>query len=231
VIRTAGVFKGKLTAGTGDCSQQVETKHAAVRAGDRGTVFDVIVTDEFTSVVVAQGTVEVWSGDNPGDRRRLGPRGETRIPFAAEGGPDKGSEHYCRRYADEAVSQNAENVKRKCGFTGAAWQSDFQAHYGWCSTGDNWRSAAPREDKNRQSQLAACDRSREYCRKYADEAVSQNAENIKRKCGFKGAAWQSSYQVHYGWCTTGDNWRKYAPRESSNRLEQLDACRKRVQLY
>ena len=38
----------------------------------------------------------------------------------------------CREYANTAVRQNQENLKRRCGFTGPRWSSDFQGHFQWC---------------------------------------------------------------------------------------------------
>jgi hypothetical protein len=38
----------------------------------------------------------------------------------------------CDAYAATAVAQNQQNENFKCGFTGSAWSSDFNAHRTWC---------------------------------------------------------------------------------------------------
>ncbi len=40
----------------------------------------------------------------------------------------------CVDYAREAVSQNEQNLSRSCGYSGPQWQSDYNAHFGWCLT-------------------------------------------------------------------------------------------------
>ncbi|WP_437506363.1 hypothetical protein [Sorangium sp. So ce1099] len=38
----------------------------------------------------------------------------------------------CARYADSAVQQQLENIRRGCGFSGPRWSTDRNGHYNWC---------------------------------------------------------------------------------------------------
>ena len=46
----------------------------------------------------------------------------------------------CKNYADTAVQQNISNINWGCGMSGAAWTSDYNAHYQWCIKG-GWKEA------------------------------------------------------------------------------------------
>jgi hypothetical protein len=62
----------------------------------------------------------------------------------------------CGWYADTAIKQQQRNEQGKCGFTGAAWNSNRQAHLSWCATQtpDRWKSEA----QKREQMLAGCKR-------------------------------------------------------------------------
>lgn len=63
---------------------------------------------------------------------------------------------YCKGYAETAVEQNEENERRRCGFRGRSWNSNIRSHFDWCMSGDNYRTAAPSEERSRRRQLAEC---------------------------------------------------------------------------
>jgi hypothetical protein len=60
----------------------------------------------------------------------------------------------CRWYADTALKQQQQNERRKCGFTGPAWNGDYRAHLAWCAQQppETWRAAA----RERARLLAGC---------------------------------------------------------------------------
>ncbi len=119
---------------------------------------------------------------------------------AALAGADAGA---CNAYARQAVNQNNENLQRNCGFSGPRWQSDHNAHFGWCM-GGGWMMDGPTNEKNaRAADLARCvpkERVDEFCAGYAQTAVRQHTDNQQRRCGFSGARWQSNIAAHRDWC-------------------------------
>ena len=62
----------------------------------------------------------------------------------------------CNWYAETALKQQQRNEQQKCGFTGAEWSLNRQAHLGWCGTQtpDRWKAAA----QKREQMLAGCKR-------------------------------------------------------------------------
>lgn len=38
----------------------------------------------------------------------------------------------CRQYAEKAVQQYNESIKRGCKYTGARWNGNYETHYQWC---------------------------------------------------------------------------------------------------
>jgi hypothetical protein len=60
----------------------------------------------------------------------------------------------CNWYADTALKQQQQNEQRKCGFTGAEWSPNRQAHLAWCGTQppDRWKAQA----QKREQMLAGC---------------------------------------------------------------------------
>ncbi len=127
----------------------------------------------------------------------------------------------CDDYARIAVSQHEQNLRRRCGFTGSRWTSDYNAHYQWCTTVP-WESADS-ETRAREDELRHCRDRRSTCDDYARIAVSQHEQNLRRRCGFTGSRWTSDYNAHYQWCTTVP-WES-ADSETRAREEELRRCR------
>jgi hypothetical protein len=129
--------------------------------------------------------------------------------------------HTCDDYARTAVSQQEQNLRRRCGFTGSRWTSDYNAHYRWC-TSVPWESADS-EMRAREDELRQCKDRRSMCDDYARTAVSQQEQNLRRRCGFTGSRWTSDYNAHYQWCTTVP-WES-ADSEMRAREDELRRCR------
>ena len=121
----------------------------------------------------------------------------------------------CDFYAKQAVYANDRNVQCGCGAKGPQWSSDYSYHYNWCVQGNNVESVVA-EGSARTDLIRRC----WTCCDYANNAVQQNAENIKRSCGFVGPQWSSNYSYHYNWCMSGDNW-KISTGEDKKRGEAL----------
>ncbi len=141
---------------------------------------------------------------------------------AALAGADAGA---CSAYAQQAVAQNNENLQRNCGFSGPRWQSDHNAHYGWCM-GGGWMMDGPaNENKARAAELARCvpkERIDDYCASYAQTAVRQHTDNLQRRCGFSGARWQSDIAAHRDWCMGAG--KAAAAGEQDARVRELAGC-------
>jgi hypothetical protein len=129
----------------------------------------------------------------------------------------------CNKYAKDAVLQNQENLKLKCGLSGSRWSSDYNAHLNWCMSGN--LTMAKGENTERQKALAECKKKR--CDWYTKGAVEYNNYNLKYGCGFTGPQWNSNYNYHYNWCMAGDNI-KYVDAEIMSRNKiylPCDICR------
>ena len=61
----------------------------------------------------------------------------------------------CNQYAEQAVAQQRENLRLKCGFGGPKWSMDGKAHYKWCKEG-NRGSIAGGELEKRENRLKKC---------------------------------------------------------------------------
>lgn len=178
LIRALDFRSGRLYGESGRCAQQVETGPGAVHTNQRGTAYQVALFGQRAQVTVLHGTVDVWVWARPTDRRSVHAYQEAVLtPTSIQGPRDvlrsdarsrtdwrrkfnffrsSQREESCKRYADISVQQNADNLRRSCGFTGATWSSNYGVHYDWCMRGDNWRTAAPREEATRKSSLAQC---------------------------------------------------------------------------
>jgi len=128
----------------------------------------------------------------------------------------------CAQYARRAVEQNQENARRGCGFSGARWHDDYDAHRGWCSTVD--RATADGETAVRDQELARCGGgdNRSRCEGYARRAVEQNQENQRRACGYSGPRWGNDYDGHFSWCMGVEA--EASDQETRARDEELGRC-------
>lgn len=129
----------------------------------------------------------------------------------------------CWAYSTRAVAQAKVNSELYCGFNGAAWHTNWQAHFDWCSGGTI--SVATGEDQNRVKALTSC-LSRnafiEDCNYYASRAVRQFKANKAHTCGFSGPRWHDSYAGHRDWCTK--NYEETVNAEDAQRRKLLTLC-------
>ena len=110
----------------------------------------------------------------------------------------------CRIYAETAISQQKENLRRRCRFSGKQWSTDFRHHYQWCmkvpkAKVDAETRARAEALKHKCAPAHNADK-KQRCRIYAETAVSQQEENARRKCRFKGNEWSLDFNHHYQWC-------------------------------
>jgi hypothetical protein len=129
----------------------------------------------------------------------------------------------CHSYADQAVAYQRLNRQYRCGFRGTTWSSNRAGHYNWCIrvsprariAGHNVRVRMLNRCRGGVNRAAAC-------RQYASLAVRQNLQNLRSRCGYRGARWTSNYRGHYGWCL------RAAPHHSNNesrvRANMLRRC-------
>ena len=114
------------------------------------------------------------------------------------------SEDRCRDYATKAISQNDENLRKRCGYTGESWQSNRRVHFDYCMSVSS--SQARREQEARNKSLNECeatgggDPDETDCRDYAEKAVASAKEAERLGCGYSGDRWTRVYTRHYNWC-------------------------------
>lgn len=113
----------------------------------------------------------------------------------------------CDQYARTAVSQNEENIRKGCGYRGAKWHSNYESHLRWCrGASQNEADAAIKARSNalfdcpKKSKKKRRDRRSSRCEHYAQTAVSQNQENVRRGCGYSGSLWHADSKAHYRYC-------------------------------
>jgi hypothetical protein len=124
----------------------------------------------------------------------------------------------CWDYSSRAVSQNRAQKSLSCGFAGARWQTNWQAHFDWCGTVDI--NIAANEDRAREGGLGAClDRPSfiEDCAYYGARAVRQFQASQALGCGFGGARWQGNYASHQGWCAGGATYQDINSEDAARR--------------
>ena len=139
------VFKGQVsTNGSGIC---IETPHVY---GLVKSKVNIVVTDRETIITVLSGSVTMKRPVN----RILQRHQQVRVSMRGIQSVRSLSDHQlksvfpwrdsssgrqrdpkiaqCRRYAETAVSQQKENLRRGCRFKGDEWSADFDYHYNWC---------------------------------------------------------------------------------------------------
>ena len=128
----------------------------------------------------------------------------------------------CGAYAAAAIAQNDQNKMQGCGFSGPAWQSNFNAHYNWCQ--GVTMADLTKEDNARKNQLKSCSGSgmQQKCQGYANTALMQQQLNLAKSCGYKGAAWHGNYGVHFNWCMKASN--AATAKETNARAGLLSTC-------
>lgn len=137
----------------------------------------------------------------------------------------------CRSYAQRAVDQQRENLRRRCGLRGRPWSANVQGHYNWCR--GVARGVAWGETLNRMNALGLCragggggaatDR---RCRQYAEAAVRQHMTNRRNSCGYRGRRWSDNFSGHYGWCRSVNQ--SFASSETLARGRDLRRCLNRA---
>lgn len=154
------------------------------------------------------------------------------LTVLATGQANANSHLNCDAYAQAAVDQHVKNVKLKCGFGGAAWQSNYNAHKNWCNDPSRTISQISIEDTNRKKALEQCGKGKlviiplqfKDCNKYAQNAIDQQVANVDLKCGFSGPRWSSNYGAHRDWCAQDNVSVQMANNETGSRGFALLGC-------
>lgn len=132
----------------------------------------------------------------------------------------------CSAYAGIAVAQQEQNQALGCGFAGAAWSGDFQAHFQWCSQATVKMANLTAEDNARKAQLQDCaarpQKAQEACIPYAQNAVLAFNMANKAQCGLSGGAWGDDFAGHFNWCLGASPAARDS--ETAARANQLQGC-------
>lgn len=121
---------------------------AANRCGFTGTRWSDRHTDHMTWCQAADSAALAAEAEARAERLR----GCVAARSAAGDSPER---ERCTSYAAAAVDHQRDNLTRQCGFSGEAWNTNWQEHFAWCIAAP----AADAEARNaeRTSQLAeAC---------------------------------------------------------------------------
>jgi hypothetical protein len=62
----------------------------------------------------------------------------------------------CDAYAKAAIAEQQQNLQLGCGFSGPAWQDNYQAHFAWCQSPGIGITHISGEDASRLNALAQC---------------------------------------------------------------------------
>ncbi len=69
---------------------------------------------------------------------------------------------------------------------------------------------------------AGGDGRRQFCSDYATEAVRAQEQNLRNRCGFRGARWNADYSPHYQFCMRVD--RSEPNEETRQRARMINNC-------
>ncbi len=114
----------------------------------------------------------------------------------------------CKRYAQEAVRQNQQNLQLQAGFKPPVWSSDYRGHLNWCMHGGNVNSTPMHlADRERALQeYVVKNQGRDSAAKrYSTEAVRQYQQSVALGTGFKPPVWSDNFDGHYQWSKHGGN--------------------------
>ena len=89
---------------------------------------------------------------------------------ASAAAQDQEKRKFCQSYASEGTRSAAENQRLDCGFTGARYTDDWQAHYDWCLVAPE--SAVLEEARIRADDLGSCRRKTADGTKDGDDSAS-----------------------------------------------------------
>lgn len=120
---------------------------------------------------------------------------------SAIGGQNKAA--FCRKYANDAVDANQENLALGCGYRGARWSDAYNGHYRWCMRVR--RPNSSRETDARTRLVAQCRTSvqqvaRAQCAHYVRLYMVQARSARKANCGFRGVIWREDAGALNRWC-------------------------------
>jgi hypothetical protein len=62
----------------------------------------------------------------------------------------------CHAYTQLAIAQHRVNVGARCRFEGSRWSSDYQHHFGWCSSAGVGSGDLRHENDERRKALDGC---------------------------------------------------------------------------
>lgn len=134
----------------------------------------------------------------------------------------------CEHYAKVSVLQDQTRRKANCGPSGnSVWMGDYKQAYRWCLTAD--ASEARQQQNGRQQRLAQCFSQSEKvtgpCNDYAEAAIADFRQNVRKGCDLHGNSWHNSYRRHVNWC------RMSSPKQRRQEMKKRSLVLKTCKLF
>ena len=121
--------------------------------------------------------------------------------------PKDADEVECARQTQSAVGANAENLRSRCGLTGALWAGSYDELFARCL--DSSPRRRQRDIDDRKQALLVCRQTAEasggiVCDHYARMAIAENVTNTTNNCGLAGPEWTADIDTHKQFCRHAD---------------------------
>lgn len=158
--------------------------------------------------------------------RALGLAALLAVPLAFSADIPAEAETRCEDYANLAVNYAQRQLKEKCGFSGARWDTNKKRHLDWCYSLKGNFERAGTENEARAKGLASCLKPHtSFCRDYTERAVAAARENIALNCGHSGARWSTDAWLHATWCHSQSPNYARPNGETAARADGLQRCK------
>ena len=134
----------------------------------------------------------------------------------------------CEHFAKVAVVQSESRVKASCGQgPKLRWAKNYRSAYQWCLDADNKQAAAAQQGRQQflQRCFAGNERRSGPCNDYAEGAIRQFRQNVRKGCDLHGVSWHNNYRRHVNWC------RSNSPKERRRASKKRDIVLKTCKLF
>jgi hypothetical protein len=129
----------------------------------------------------------------------------------------------CDDYANIANGQFILMTRSRCNLAGPEWHGNLNNHKKWC-LGVGRAALWQGETDKRKRALEVCGSGpiADACHTYAQSAMDQYNENVRRRCSFNDRRWHRNFGQHFNWCINVDQALRVS--EMRARAEGLARC-------